>query len=223
MAGPNEADEVTLGDKNVETAQFDRYKGRKGVTDRIAVLSATLMRTWSYYHENTMFRAPKDPPTLEHCKAALGEPQQRFGMVLFHYSTDDTGSMLVPEKCKGKVRLWAISEARYEELSGLHRNWPLLDGGFSEKQHDISIKCTEEQYQRMTFTPTPDAHWKSKEAWYKALKEKEAKAREKLKLAMGRQLEDSAIMELLGASTAAPTTGGTENQADVDLSDILDD
>jgi len=220
----SKTDKVTLGDKNVETSQFDRYKGVKGRTDRIAILSATLIRGYRHFHQGKRrsFRAPSTPEVAQMVTESLGPPEQRFALTLFQYLTDENGNLIDPTKCQGRVKTWAISEARYEELSNLHRSWPLLDSGFAEPQHDMQLACTEEQYQRMNFTPCPEAHWKKKESWYKALKEKEVQAQPKVKMTLGRQMSDTEIMEMLG--TAMPSqTGSTENAGDIDLSDITDD
>lgn len=216
-------DQVTLGDKRVETSTFDRYKGRKGITDRVAMVSGGLIRAYSFYYEgqgkNTLFRAPTDPDTLKFVKAQLGEPSQRFGLVLFHYLTDEKGELVTTETLKGRMKTWVISETRYEELSSLHRQWPILDGGFDKKQHDIMVNCTEEKFQRMTFNPTPDAFWKKKQSWYDALKAKELKAKERLRGQLGRTLKDTEIMALLGAALPSQT-GSTDNAGEIDLSDI---
>ena len=220
----SKTDSVTLGDKKVETSQFDRYKGVKGRTDRIAILSATLIRGYRHYHpgKKRSFRAPSTADVAKLVTAELGPPEQRFALCLFHYTTDEAGNLIDTSKCQGRVKTYGISESRYEELSNMHRSWPLLDGGFTEKQHDILILCTEEQYQRMNFTPCPEAHWKKKEAWFNALKEKEKAALPKIKMTLGREMSDTEILEMLG--TAMPSqTGGTENAGDVDLSDILED
>lgn len=223
--GQPQDDQVTLGDKNVETSQFDRYKGAKDRKDRIAVISTKLVRAYRYYHPASQrsFRAPTNAEMLKHCKEQLGEPEQRFGMVLFHYNTDNQGNLVDEAKCQGKVKIWVISEARYEELSNLHKKWPLLDQGFAEKQVDLEITCKEEKFQRMEFVPCPSAHWKSKEAWYKALKDKEARAQEKVRMALGRQLTDAEIMELLGGMKVGTPTGGVQNAGEVDLSEVLDE
>lgn len=223
-------DNVSLADKNVETSQFDRYKGVKGRVDRIAVISTKLIRGYRCYHpgKKRSFRAPKSAEVLEAVKKAGILPEQRFGLILFHYLTDDNGNLLDQEKIQGKVKTWVISEARYEELSNIHRSWPLLDldpngnAGFAVKQNDLQIRCTEEQYQRMNFTPMPEAHWKKKEKWYKALKEKADQALPKLKLAIGKEIPDVEIMEIIGAALPSQT-GGTQNAGDIDLSDVIDD
>jgi len=217
--------EVTLADPTVETSQFVRYKGGKDRTDRIAIISAKLTRAFRYYHAGSRksFRAPETASMLEKCREVLGEPEQRFGLTIFHYLTTEDGVLVDTKKCQGKVKIWSISEARYEELSSLHRSWPLLDNGWGETQVDLQIKCTEEQFQRMQFNPMPDSQWKKKEAWYKALKVKEGKAQPKVQMALGWKLKDAEIMELLGMSSAAPATGGLGNVSDIDLSDVLED
>jgi hypothetical protein len=223
MTKTQSPEEVTFGDKRVEINRFDSYKGRKGVVDRIGILSTNLMRGYRYVYKNrNMFRPPTTPEILQFVKAQLGEPDQRFAMVLFHYSTDDKGELLDATKCQGKPKLWVISEARYEELGAMHRQWPILDAGYGSKQHDILVRCTEEQYQRMTFTPAADAQWKKKESWYQALKAKEASAKDKLKQKIGREMSDTEIMDLLGGSAEGARQGNTDNAGDIDLSDVLD-
>jgi len=217
---------VGFGDKRIETSQFDRYKGRKGVTDRVAIISSSLVRVWTYFYEKgaqkAVFRAPTDPETLELTREIIGEPDQRFGLILFHYLTDETGEMMDDTRCRGKIKIWRMSETRYEELSNMHKQFPLLDSGFTEPQSDLMIQCSEEQYQRMTFSPTPKAHWKLKENWFKKLKERERAAQPKLGLAMGRKMDSEEIKTLLGVSTPG-VTGSTDNAGDLDLSDIMDD
>jgi hypothetical protein len=224
MADIVQEDQVTLADKNVETSQFDRYKGSKGRTDRLALLSTVLIRGWRCYEpkKKKSFRAPTNKDILALVTKQIGPPEQRFGLVLFQYLTDESGNLIDATKCSGKVKVWAISEARYEELSNMHKSWPLLDSGFEAPQHDLMAACTEDQYQRFTFSPLPESHWKKKEGWYKALKLKEQAAQPKVKMALGKILSDTEIMEVLGA-TMPSQTGGTDKAGDVDLSDIIDD
>jgi len=227
-----ESEGVTLGDKRVVLDVFERYKGVKDQSDVIAIISSRLVRGYRYYHpdKKVSFRAPTDEAELEKVKEVLGPPQQRFVMVVFHYTPSDYNDagtpILDPTKCKGRVKLWSISDNRYAELSGIHSEWPLLDtseevpgGGFSVPQHDLVIKCTEEKFQRMQFTPTKTAHWKLKEEWYDKLKTREERAAEKGKGALGRVFSSQELSDLMGWSEGiAP--GGTGNVDDIDLSDI---
>lgn len=220
-------DEVSLADKRVEVTTYDRYKGRKDQVDRLAFLSTNLMRGYTHYRDKApagqakVFRCVSTPTHRGACCDALGEPAQRFGLVVFKYHTDDKGMLNDSEKLQGKLMFWVISETRYEELSTIHRQWPLLDGGQEAKQMDLSIRCTEEAFQKMTFTPCPEAHWKKKDIWYKAMKGKEAKAKERLKGVIGKVVTELEIKEMLGSSV--PMTPPTEAPGDIDLSDVLDE
>lgn len=218
-------DQVSLNDKSVEIQTYDRYKGRKGVVDRLAILSSTLLRTRTHYLEKKKksFKCISTASTQGVCCKHIGEPDQKFGLVGFQYLTDETGSMLTDEKLTGKVKLWVVSESRYSELSQIHKEFPLLDGGFGTPQFDLMIKCTEEQYQKMTFTPCREAFWKKKKEWYDALKAKESKARLKLIKAMGTDLSSLEIMELLEIDSGNPMTGaGPAGAGEFDLGDVLD-
>jgi hypothetical protein len=128
--------------------------------------------------------------------------------------------MTKESKLRGVVCIWVVSETRYAELSGVHREWPLMDAGFQEIQHDLQIACTEEKFQRMTFTSCAKAVWKSSEAWYKALTEKEAKARGKMELGLGQDLGDDEIKALLGLSSA-PTQATRDAGSEIDITDIV--
>lgn len=220
----------TLGDKRVETSAFDRYKGRKNEIDRIGIISKGLRKVYSHYYQapgaqqGKTFRCLSQPGKLAACCLKLGAPDQKFGLVLFKYKVNDDGTLLDPSKCSGNVLLWVISEARYTELTAIHNEWPLLDAGPQSPQHDLQLKCSEEQFQRMAFTPQKTAHWKSKEAWYQALKIKETLAVQALAKAMGRSMTEDEVNQLLGMSVSAVgrPTGGTDNAGDIDLDGVLD-
>jgi len=218
-------DQVAFGDKKVELSTFDRFKGAKGRTERFGIISSSLTRMFTFYYQGqakqgTRFIAPTNAETLAFVKKTLGEPEQRFGMITFHYTTSETGELMTTEKLQGKFKPWLISENRYAELSELHKQWTILDGGFDEKQVDIMFKCTDDQYQKGTFTPTPTAHWKSKQAWYDHVKAKEPKVTEAMKRYFGRRLTDLEIMTLLGGGASA-SPGSTDNAGAIDLSDIV--
>jgi len=222
-----ELDQVGLADKRVETSQYDRYKGRKDNTDRLAFLSTTLQRVRTHFcnanGQRNIFQCLSTKEKRAVCCEVLGEPGQRFGMVVFRYATDEHGELTDSAKCQGKLLYWAVSESRYEELSSIHRSWPLLDAGKREKQYDLTIKCTEESWQRMTFTPTPEAHWKRKPEWYDALKGKEEAARQKLKMVMGKKLNEQEVKDLVGAGEPVSSHPPTQATDDIDLSNAIDE
>lgn len=224
MADPQNTttQEITLGQAGIETSNFDRYKGVKGRTDRIAFIGSTLIRGHSFYKEKR-FLAPKNDELRAKCEEILGPPDQQFALVVFHYTTDEDGNLLDEEKCSGKVKIWRWSESKYDEYSALGKKWPIMDGGPEAPQHDLLIKCVEEKYQRMTTTVETSAHWKKKPGWYKALKEKALQAQKRLSSSIGIAMEDEEIRELLGLSGGGSNpTGGADSAGAVDLSDVVE-
>lgn len=218
---------VSMGDKRIVSTQFEKYKGRKGQTDRLALISPQLHLGKIYFHESMgkrwLFHAPdakSDPKLAELCMEKLGAPMQRLGVVVFHYRAED-GVVEDKEKCAGTVKVWILSESKYRELEKLNKEWPLMDHGQTEAQSDIILSCTEEQYQRMTITPTKEAHWKSKPEWYSHLNTRQKEAFAALPKIMGRQLDGDEIMEMFGMSDSAVTnpTGGS---GEINLNEVLE-
>lgn len=218
------ADSVGFGDKTVELSNFERYKGVKGRTDRIAILSPKLKRAYRFHVQakQRSFQAPTNPETLEKVKALLGEPEQVFGMVLFHYSTGEDGLLLDPEKLAGKVKLYRISESRYSSLSAIANEWPLMDTGEAEAQVDLLFKCTDDKFQRMEISVTREAHFKKKDVWYKALQGKLRLAESKIDFVLGEKLTDTQIFELLGVASVQQQQAGASTAASIDVGGIID-
>lgn len=218
-----EMDQVGLDDKRVDIQSYDRYKGRKGVTDRIALISPVLLRVRVHYNrvKKKTFQCLSTPTLQQVCCTVMQDPEQRFGVVLFHYTTDADGNLLVEDKLTGKVKLWIWSESRYSELSQVHRQFPLLAVDFASPQMDLMCKCTEEGFQKMVFTPCRDAFWKKKKEWYDFLMKKEGKAKPRLQKAMGVTLtleEVKALLEIDAPVSANPSAGDVA----LDINDILD-
>lgn len=217
-----EQNAVSLDDKSVELSLFERYKGKEDQTDRIVVVSKALLRGNSHWFNNRTFRClTENPEKPAICCEKLGAPTQKFAMVVFHYTADKAGEITDSTKCQGVLKIWLLTESRYQELSGIHKQWPLLDGGFDRPQHDLLITCTEEQYQRMTIKPTATAHWKSKDTWYNAITQRVEKAKDHLGRSLGKKLPEKDVKEILGLSV--PATPPTAAPGDIDLTDILDE
>lgn len=212
--------EVTFGDKSVELSRFDRYKGRKGETDRLAFVGDKLIAAHFHFHNNRGYRCSSTKTKKAICCDHLGEPEQRFGIAVFKYSSTEDGKIADTGKLSGKVMVWNLTESRYSELTGINSSWPLMDAGFDQKQHDLIAKCTEEKFQRMTFTPAPEAHWKTKKTWYDTIKTRSNTASADLRKHFGRVVTDEQWNEIIGLAPKGTPTGGTANAGDVDLSEL---
>lgn len=237
---PDGGDQVGLDDPKVEILTLDRYKGRLNQTDRLALLSVSLLRVRTHYHEKfaagkktgKTFRCLSTPEKQGVCCQHIGEPDQKFGMVLFQYLTDANGKLLTDEKLAGKLKIWIVSETRYSELSNIHREFPLMATAFGQPQFDLQVKCTEEAFQRMQFTPCREAFWKKKQSWFDALHAKEIKARAKLSKVIAAEMTEAEILSFLEIDTPNPvspakgvsphsTAMAAAGMAEFDVDDVL--
>ena len=213
-----------FGDDRVKISTFDRYKGRTGFVDRIAIVSP-ITRAFVHFHGGKGFRCMKKPDQAaadcEACSGIAGDPEQKFGVVVFHYTTDEAGALVTTEGCKGKLKLWIFSESKFVELRELNREWPLMDKGQDQEQCDIRITCEDDKWQRMKYVPTKGAHWKSKPEWYDVVKASTEKAQKRLTSTIGQERSTSEIREILGVAVPVAQTSGA-GAGDVDLSDIMD-
>lgn len=220
-----EMERVTLADKRVEVQTYDRYKGRKGVTDRLALISPTLVRVTTHFIETKKrrYRCITTPTKKGVCCQHVGAPDQNFGLVLFQYTTDELGSLLTEEKLSGRLKLWVISESRYAELSTIHKEYPLIGTDFAAPMVDLTVKCSEENFQRMNFTPCKEAFWKRKKEWFDKVMDLEDKARSKLTKALGQELTELEFLQALGIDSGTPGTAPTIASSTIEVSDILGD
>jgi len=226
MEDNSNEEKVTLGDDKVEIITYERYKGRAKHTDRVAFLSTTLVRAKTHFYEGedgkkVSFWCLSTPKKRAICCEHLGDSAQRFGLVLFLYVTDATGELANPAKVQGRLLYWVISDAKYSELSTLHKQFPLLSD--SDKQVDLLINCSEEKFQKMSFTPCTNAHWRKTDKTVQLLRQKETAASEKMRSVLGKRLTELELSTMFAIPVAAPTVSPTSAPEDIDLDGVIDD
>lgn len=206
--------------KDAQVTTFDRYSGRTGCVDRLAFVGSTITRAFVHFHGGKGFRCLSGKDKKAICCETVGAPEQKFGLVVFHYRTDERGALIDANRCSGSLKLWTFSENRFAGLRDIAREWPLLDRGADAEQVDLLVKCTDDKWQRLEINPCREAHWKKKAEWYQAIHDRLGRATEKLQALIGKTREESEVREILGIATPlAQTSGGA---GEVDLSDVLD-
>ena len=157
--------------------------------------------------------------------AQFGTPKQSVATILLVWPTDKDGDLDVGSFKAGKgwqVQPWIFSTDKYNTIKKSNKRFSLLD-------HDLSIACTDAQYQKMTFTPEGESLLKklmsSDKPEYKAVVSKIAaevkSAAQNIRRDIGRELTIDQIKEALGEEVEGPTGGGSHASKDVD--DLLDD
>lgn len=208
-----------VGFGEVQTATFPKYQGRKGVTDRVAVLSAKLKRSYSYYVEDgrTRFRVDKSPP--EWITKRLGQPEQKFALVFFKYATDEDGELHQTDKLKGKIVIWVFSETKFDQIKAKFMRYPLMND--SDEQKDLIISCTDAEWQKLDFDVADDAFWRSKPEWIEALNKLVDDALKRADYYLGFRKTEDEIKQILGVVQGSGPAGAADD--DVDLGDVLAD
>ncbi len=209
-------------DESVVISTFPKYAGTGNVTDRVSIITkrGQICRAFvHFYREKGFVCLTKKGEEKAICCDKLGAPDQKFGVVIFQYHTDQTGALADPTKCKGAVKLWMFSEKKWEDLKAVAREFPLLDSGPGAEQVDIQIACEDTKWQKMKMTPTKAAHWKSNPEWYKTVSDLADQGHQKLLKAIGRVQDLDGVKEILGVQVPLPQDAG--GAGEVDLDDIL--
>jgi hypothetical protein len=87
----------------------------------------------------------------EYVKLAGGPSKQAVATVIIVWPTDSSGALDRAQFQSGhfKVFSWIFSADKYRLISSTHREFPL-------GMHDITVTCTDTQYQKLTVLPCRD-------------------------------------------------------------------
>lgn len=205
------SDEIGFDDTSVSTNQFEKYKGTKGTTDRIAVVYAKVRRAKVNYIEGVGYVVANDFTI-----AKYGQPNQRFATIVAQYRTDKFGKLQQPfNESSISLKYWVFGPKKYEDLRTLNNEFPL-------DKHDLSVQCVEEKFQQLTLNPCKEAAWKVKPDVQKIIEAQVAAMVPALEGQLGQTLTEAQIKEKLG-EVSADVGGSSAPVADANLNadDVL--
>lgn len=219
-----EYETVSIEDEGAAArTQLDFYKGQKNVTDRMGILDLKRIATARSHFDDTVksvicrskfarteTKGP-DGKTLYSetivekagCCERLGEARKRFAVPIIQYVTNQKGEFVRPVNFQLKV--WIFSAGIFSTLQDINKEHPLAT-------HDVKVKCTEPQYQKMEIVPAAESmvanakfqelHGAGLRAWLDAIQSE-------LRRAIGRDMSDEEIDKQLGnpAQTVAAGAG----------------
>lgn len=217
---------TSFEDESIRTYEFDLYKGRSNVIDRIGILvpgEITYGRT--HFKEKVGFFMCHSDWKLSGqtevcvkvapCCEQLEAPDKRFACLVIHYNTDVKGTLAQPFSYT--LKLWRFSGTKYVELREANKEFPLA-------AHDLKLHCTEEQYQRITMqackekVATTEAFRKKfgaeVDAWVKA-------SATKLAGQVAKRFTPQELLEKLGMAQAPAVV--QQQGAIEDIKDLLSD
>lgn len=153
------------------------------------------------------------------------QPKQTIATIICVWPTDKDGDLDVNAFKSGKgwnVSPWIFSADKYKEIGRNHKRFPLTG-------HDLSMACSDAQYQKLTFTP------EGKNLFVEMLNSDNAKmsevarqilsdvnrVAEGINQSLARDLSVDQVREALGETLDSPTGSHTSTDVDNLLSDIL--
>lgn len=209
--------EMSFDDNSLASAQVDRYKGTKDVTDRIAFVhlnannKPVIKSAQVVYIEGAGYCIANEATE----KLGYTNASQRYVSIVAHYLTDRNGKLKTPfTENSVNLKYYIFSKAKAERLSAVNTEFPLGD-------HDLLAKCTEPQYQKIDFTPCKEAAWKLKPEIKKIVEDQVQLLAKNMDRELGRSWTVEELKAKLGqaseaeseseATSAAPQTAAADD------------
>ena len=88
----------------------------------------------------------------EYTKIAGEAPKMRINTIIVKWPLKAGGKLDVETISEGKIDVmyFVFDGGKYDEIKPIHAEWPL-------GKHDLKIKCSDAQFQKMSFSPTKDS------------------------------------------------------------------
>ena len=221
------------GDKDIGK-KSKRFKGKEGETYRVSFVwvgkdgdgndVVKFTGCERHYLQGVGYFLHKG---AEYARLAGGPAKQAVATILIVWPTNKSGGLDKAAFGRGEgweVKPWVFSAERYEQLAARNEQFPL-------HEFDLSIKCTDSQYQKMDLVPCRESLFaklasaeneKGKKIIEAIMAEVESVI-EDIRTDMARDLSLDKIREKMGGSSASPTTGGAAENVDGLLDNLLDD
>jgi hypothetical protein len=226
------------GDENIGE-RSKRFKGESGRTYRVSFVwfdsydedgapaeGANLKFTGCQriYKDGVGYIAITDANRAAMMKVTGGTPKQQIATVICVWPCDKDGELDVASFKNGKgwkVQPWTFSPMKYKTIGQNNRRFPLT-------KHDLSMLCSDAQYQKMTFTPEGESlllkYLGSKNENIRAVAAKilsDARAvAENIHGELARNMTVDEVREKLGGEMSSPTGNHTDKNVDSMLDDI---
>jgi len=88
----------------------------------------------------------------EYTKIAGEPPKMRINTIIVKWPMRANGKLDAEAIQAGnfEVMYWGFDEGKYDEIKPIHTDWPF-------GSHDLKIKCSDAQFQKMSFSPCKDS------------------------------------------------------------------
>lgn len=195
--------------EEIRSGMYDRYKGTKGTTDRLAIVyqdPKAMFAGVKCHYKDRYFVCKKGL-----CCEKLGAPKWRVGAVVVKYATDKQG--MIKKPFSYELMPWSFGEQTYVKLKNVNSEFPLAS-------HDIKVTCTNDEYQHLDITPCNEVIWTAKEEIKGEVLEAAKPIWDFVKKSLASELSVEEIKELLSVDGGG--SGGADPTSKLDLDKVLD-
>ena len=194
------SDEIGFDDPSVTVNQFEKYKGTKGVTDRIAVIFPKRVKRAQVHYQEGLGYVHSTDYSVER----FGAPQARFGTVIVQYKTDKFGKLILPFTEQSiSVKFLIFGAKKFDLLRKANDEFPL-------DKHDLQVTCQEEKFQQLSFQSCKEAAWSAKPEIKKYVEALAEKMMTYMDSQLGQNLTKEQIQEKLGEPADTGSIGVVE-------------
>lgn len=196
---------VVVAETGTKVSRFpiERIKFTATKKERISIITDKVVIVKTHFIEDVGSIICNGSLCCEEC----GLPSVRYVFPIVHYEgTDKKGSIVSADI---DVKCLAVGKDNYEELLTIMENKGSLT------QFDLVVTCSDEQYQKCSFTEAGPAKWKNSKKAMAQVSEKLKKNGKDMILALGRVVDDTQVAKLLGCDTPPGFNAGDVNMDDI--------
>lgn len=207
-------EELGFDRDDINPSRFSKYKGKAGKSDRVGIVFETgktpcVGATCHFKDRYFLCKSTKDKREICCLHSYEGNlPKQRMACVLIVYDiTDKDGK----KNLRGyELTPWIFSDTMYVKLRNLNKEWPL-------DKHDITLTCTNEDFQTIEPTPCKESIWRSKPE----LEKKIIAEAEEMHKTLGRRIASDLSVTEIREQLGIDAPGSDDAAVDVNFGDVV--
>jgi hypothetical protein len=198
---------VIVAETGTKVSRFpvERIRFTTSKRERISIITDKVIIVKTHFIEDFGSIICNGSACCEH----IGLPSVRYLFPIVHY--EDTDKKGKPLSADVSVKVLTLGKDNYEDLL------TIADNKGSLTQFDLVVTCTDEQYQKCSYTEAGAALWKKSKKLLNDVAEVLKKDGKNLVLPLGRTMTDAQLNRVLGMDTPPGLP------ADVDLDDVFND
>lgn len=201
---------ISFGDR-IQRVPIEKYKAKQGNIDRISIISEQVLPIKYHYIEGKGSYLC----TGGKCCQLMGDPAVRYIVPVCVYDTTKNGD---PASNNIELKVLSMGNELYQNIGMIANTGTVRSlGGITHV--DLSVNCTDEKYQKLTFIPTGEASWRKSAKAVEFLNNKWQESASEAYRALARSVDEATFIKIYDEATfgAKPSDdmnkgfGGSEN------------